>query len=194
MTRTEKTVPLCRRRHRFSSGSLSPEKPSQRACFTEEKPMASAEDHMRRCIELARMAQQNGDTPVGSLIVRAGQVIAEGIESVKTRMDVSAHAEIEAIRKACSTLKSLDLRGCVLYTTAESCWMCSYAIRQTNIGTVVMGASVPSVGGVTSRHPILADPAASLNSKPPRVVASSLRAQCESLRQKRKPSEARRDR
>jgi len=84
---------------------------------------------MRRAIALARIALANGDTPVGSLVVHKRKVIAEGIESVKTQMDVSGHAELIAIRNACSALQTFDLSGCMLCTTAEPCFMCSHALR-----------------------------------------------------------------
>jgi tRNA(adenine34) deaminase len=98
------------------------------------------EHFMRRCIELARLAQATGDAPVGSLVVRDGAVIAEGVESVKRRGDVTAHAEIEAIRLACEHIGSLDLSGCTLYTSVEPCPMCAYAIRLARVGGVVAGA------------------------------------------------------
>ncbi|HET8668501.1 MAG TPA: nucleoside deaminase [Terriglobales bacterium] len=144
--------------------------------------MQTPEDYMWRCIELARMARQAGDTPVGSLIVRDAKVIAEGIEAIKARRDITAHAEIEAIRNACQALGSLDLRGCILYTTAEPCWMCSYAIRHTGVSGVVIGAPVASVGGVSSRHPILTDSALECWPTAPAVTCGILRAECQSLK------------
>ena len=120
--------------------------------------MESPDDFMLRCIELGRMAKQSDDAPVGSLIVCEGKLLSEGLESVRRTMDPTAHAEIEAIRAACRVLKSLDLRRCTLYTTAEPCWMCSYAIRSVRISHVVIGAPVPYVGGATSHHSILTDP------------------------------------
>ncbi|MDE3110155.1 MAG: nucleoside deaminase [Acidobacteriota bacterium] len=140
---------------------------------------------MRRCIELGRQAKQNGDSPVGSLIACEGRILGEGIESVKRKMDLTAHAEIEAIRAACRRLKSLDLRGCSLYTTAEPCWMCSYLIRRTRVSHVVIGAPVPYVGGATSRHPILTDPKIECWPESPAVTWSELREECENLMQKR---------
>src|SRR6185437_15369588 len=143
--------------------------------------MEPSDDFMLRCIELGRAAEQKGDTPIGSIVVREGRVIGEGIESVKVSMDFTAHAEIQAIRAACRSLKSFDLRGCSLYTTAEPCWMCSYAIRRTGIGHVVIGAPVPHVGGVTSRHSILTDPNITGWPEPPTITWSNLRAECENL-------------
>lgn len=138
--------------------------------------------YMQRCIELAQRARQSGDTPVGSLIVRNDQVIGEGVEAVRSRLDVTAHAEIEAIRRACYSVHSLDLAGSVLYTTAEPCWMCSYAIRQTRISQVVIGRTVPSVGGFSSRHPILADPDIECWPSPPLVTSGVLGPECEKLK------------
>lgn len=143
--------------------------------------MKPSDHFMRRCIELGRIAKQNGESPVGSIIVCEGQILGEGIESVKTRMDVTAHAEVEAIRAASGKLKSLDLRGCSLYTTAEPCWMCSYVIRRTRISHVVIGIPVPHVGGATSRYPILTDPKIECWPELPAVSWSSLREECESL-------------
>lgn len=67
------------------------------------------ETFMRRAIELAKIALSKGDTPVGSLTVRDGRILAEGIEAVKTRIDISAHVEMIAIRQACRALGTLDL-------------------------------------------------------------------------------------
>jgi tRNA(Arg) A34 adenosine deaminase TadA len=83
---------------------------------------------MRRCLELAETAAMAGDTAVGALIVRDGEVVAEGVERTRTILDPSAHAEVEAIRAACQRLDTLDLRGCVLYSTVEPCVLCGYAI------------------------------------------------------------------
>ena len=87
------------------------------------------EAFMRRCLDLAQGARQRGDAPVGALIVRDGQVIAEAGERVDSALDIAGHAEIVAIRLACQVLGSLDLTGCILYTNAEPCVMCGYAIR-----------------------------------------------------------------
>ncbi len=116
------------------------------------------EEYMRRCRQLAQEALRGGDAPVGSLVLREGRIIAEGVEGVKARKDVTAHAEIIAIRKACAVLGMLDLSGCTLYTTTEPCLMCSYAIRQTRISQVVTEKPTEKGGGVTSQYSILKDP------------------------------------
>ncbi len=93
--------------------------------------MMTDEKLMRQCLDLARVASEKGDSLVGSLIVQDGRIVAQGIEAVKSRNGPNAHAEIEALRSACESLRTLDLSGSVLYTNVEPCWMCTYAIRQT---------------------------------------------------------------
>lgn len=127
-------------------------------------------EYMRRCHQLAEKAVRGGDTPVGSLVMRDGQIIAEGVEGVKAQMDVTAHAEIIAIRKTCAALGTIDLSGTTLYTTTEPCLMCSYAIRQTRISRVVIEERTGKGGGVTSRYPILKDESFPVGGPPPEIV------------------------
>ena len=116
-----------------------------------------AQKWMRRCLELAQQAREQGDAPVGAVIVREGCIVAEGVEAVRVLRDVTAHAELIALRRACQTLGTTDLAGCVLCTNVEPCWMCSFAIREAGIRAVILGAPVADIGGVTSRYPILSD-------------------------------------
>lgn len=81
--------------------------------------MANDEDFMRRCLQLGRMSLIAGEAPVGSLIVIGGKIIAEAGESVKSKTDPTAHAEIEAVRAASEKLGALDLRDATLYTNVE---------------------------------------------------------------------------
>ncbi len=113
--------------------------------------------YMRRCVELAEMAAQAGDTAVGALIVRGDEIVGEGVERTRAARDPSAHAEVEAIRQACQRLDTLDLRGCSLYTTVEPCVLCGYAIRRTGIGRVFYGVPAGQAGAWTSSYAILAD-------------------------------------
>jgi tRNA(adenine34) deaminase len=148
-------------------------------------------DYMRRAIELARIAGANGDTPVGSLVVHKGRVISEGFEVVRKRMDISGHAELIAIRNACSALQTLDLSGCTLYTTAEPCFMCSYAVRQTHINKVIIGGPASKAGGISSHHPILRDAQIAGWGEPPDIIAGILQAECLALRAQAIPAGAR---
>lgn len=136
---------------------------------------------MRRAIKLAKIARDHGDSPVGSVLVRKEKMISEGTEAVKLKGDVSAHAELIAIREACRILQTFDLSGYVLYTTAEPCFMCSHAIRQTRISTVVIGRLTLQKGGYSSHHPILTDPEILGWGEPPEVIFGILEAECRAL-------------
>jgi tRNA(adenine34) deaminase len=140
------------------------------------------ESYMRLCLKLAGIARERGEVPVGSVIVRDGAVIAEGIEGVRAQLDVAHHAEMEAIRRTCQILQTLDLSECTLYTSAEPCFMCSYAIRACRISTVVFGAPVNAVGGSSSHFPVLSTSAVPSWGPPPKIVQGILREECEATR------------
>ena len=80
---------------------------------------------LARCEVLARMAADRRESPVGSLIVLAGAIIGEGIEAARESGDITAHAEVEAIRAAVKR-HGPDLSAATLYTTHEPCLLCSY--------------------------------------------------------------------
>jgi tRNA(adenine34) deaminase len=141
--------------------------------------MTTDDEMMRQCLGLARVASEKGDSPVGSLIVKSGRIVARGIEAVKARSDPTAHAEIEALRSACEKLRTLDLSGSVLYTNVEPCWMCSYAIRQTHIARVVFGLRDDKVGGLSSKFRVLVDDALKLPL--PEIEAEILHEECRLL-------------
>jgi tRNA(adenine34) deaminase len=108
--------------------------------MTANSQQSEHEHYMRLCIALAWRARDTKDTPVGSIIVQGGAILAEGVEAVHGHQDVTAHAEIEAVRAACKKLGSLDLTGSTLYTSVEPCVMCAYAIRLARVSAVVAGA------------------------------------------------------
>lgn len=140
------------------------------------------ESFMRLCLRLAETARERGEAGVGSVLVRNGSVIAEGIEGVRGHYDIARHAEMEAIRRSCEILETLDLSECALYTTVEPCFMCSYAIRACRIGTVVFGAPVHTVGGFSSQFRVLSTNAVPGWGPPPRIVQGILREECEAAR------------
>ncbi len=146
------------------------------------------ERYMRLCLKLAGMARERGEVPVGSVVVRDSAVIAEGIEAVRAQYDIANHAEMEAIRRACQILQTLDLSGCTLYSSAEPCFMCSYAIRACRISTVVFGAPVNTVGGSSSHFPVLSTSAVPNWGPPPKIVQGILREECEATRNVPQPS------
>ncbi|MFN0070200.1 MAG: nucleoside deaminase [Chloroflexota bacterium] len=137
---------------------------------------------MQRCIELARLSTERGDHPFGSLITRDGELLAEGLNSVITELDASAHAETVAMRNACRIVGALDLRGATLYTSCEPCWICSCVIRELRIDRVVFALTSPKGGGYSSaRYPILVDAAIERYGPPPRVEVGLLAEQSQML-------------
>ena len=136
---------------------------------------------MQRCIELAYIAKSRGESPVGSIIVRNGKIIGEGIEASKANLDITFHAEIEAIRKASQFLQSQDLSECILYTTHEPCIMCSYMIRHTKINTIVSALSTGEYGGFSSEHPLLLDTSIVKWGNPPVLISGVLKDECGEL-------------
>jgi tRNA(adenine34) deaminase len=97
----------------------------------------SDEQWMRRAIELG---QQNPGSPIGCVIVLDGQVIGEAHNEVEPDNDPTAHAEIVAMRRACTALGAQQLAGATLYSTLQPCGMCSMASIWAKIGRIVYGA------------------------------------------------------
>jgi len=136
---------------------------------------------MRRCIELGSIAKQRGESPVGALLALDGEVIAEGIESVKAKSDITCHAEVEAIRNALQTAAAADLANCVLVTTHEPCIMCSYVIRHYRIATVAFAIATGEIGGCTSNLPVLTDTSIQRWAAPPVILPGILEDECRRL-------------
>lgn len=105
------------------------------------KSFFAHEHFMLLAIEQAKMAKTFGDWPFGSVVVFQGKVIGEGKAEDKTKGDVTDHAELVAIRKACRTLGTNNLKDCIIYCTNEPCLMCAAGIFQANIPQVIIGAS-----------------------------------------------------
>jgi len=143
---------------------------------------SSHELYMRRCLELAAAALQAGEAAVGTLIVRGEELVAEAAERVMTGLDVAGHSEVLAVRLACQHLKTFDLSGCILYTSVEPCWMCSYAIRQTGISQVIIGLTTLDKGGFSSKYPILTASDIPGWSPPPLVITGILAKEAAALR------------
>ena len=99
------------------------------------------EDYMHLALTLAREAAENGEVPVGCVVAGPdGAVIGRGRNRRAERGDATAHAEIEAIREACAARGDWRLDGCALYVTLEPCPMCTGAIINARIPTLVFGA------------------------------------------------------
>ncbi len=101
--------------------------------------MNHSQKFMQRAIELSIDNIDKGGGPFGAVIVRNGQIIAEAGNSVTNDNDPTAHAEVNAIRKASKQLQSFDLSDCEIYTSCEPCPMCLGAIYWSGIKTVYYG-------------------------------------------------------
>ncbi|MFQ5604061.1 MAG: nucleoside deaminase [bacterium] len=102
----------------------------------------SDEKYMEMAIEQARIGMANGQTPFGACIVKNGEVISCVHNVVWESTDITAHAEVHAIRKACQKLNLIDLTGCTIYSTCEPCPMCFSACHWAKISRIVYGARI----------------------------------------------------
>lgn len=105
---------------------------------------------MQIALEQAKLAESLGEVPVGALIVKDGEIIAAAHNQPIGLHDPSAHAEIQAIRKAAKILGNYRLVDCTLYVTLEPCVMCTGAIQHARIAQLVYGAHDPKTGACGS--------------------------------------------
>jgi tRNA(adenine34) deaminase len=101
------------------------------------------ENHMRRALELARRAQEEGEVPIGALVVLRDEVLGEGWNRPIAGHDPTAHAEIQALRAAAKRQGNYRLTGATLYVTLEPCDMCVGAMFHARIARTVYGAKDP---------------------------------------------------
>jgi tRNA(adenine34) deaminase len=121
--------------------------------------MQNNEELMRAALDVARIAAQTGDVPVGAIVINAeGVVIGKGFNEREANNDPTAHAEVVAIRNAASRLQKSRLDGCTLIVTLEPCAMCAGAIAQSRISKVIFGAWDEKAGAVGSVWDVLRDP------------------------------------
>ena len=116
---------------------------------------------MDRAIELAKKAGNLGEVPVGAVIVKDGEIIAEGYNKREQKQNALSHAELEAINNACNALGDWRLDGCTMYVTLEPCPMCTGAIINARIKEVVFGAYDKNCGCMDSAINITSLPFAS---------------------------------
>lgn len=101
---------------------------------------------MQKALELAGVAGNQGEVPVGAVIVKGGQVVGHGYNRSITTMDPTAHAEITALRDAANKLNNYRLLGCTLYVTLEPCLMCIGALFHARIKRLVYAAKDSKTG------------------------------------------------
>ena len=138
-----------------------------------ETTLEKDEKYMRLALEEAKLALEADEVPVGAIIVAGGRIVGRGHNLVETLTDVTAHAEIQAITAASSTIGGKYLHDCTLYVTVVPCPMCAGALAWSQIGRIVYGASDPKRGFSTISDNMLH----------PRTVltAGVLREECEAL-------------
>ncbi len=116
-------------------------------------------DWMRRALALAARAEQEGEVPVGAVVVRAGEVLGEGWNRPIAAHDPTAHAEILALRAASTQVRDYRLGGTTLYVTLEPCPMCAAAMAHARIARLVFGAWDPQQGAAGSAFNLVVAPA-----------------------------------
>ena len=110
------------------------------------------EEFMRAAIEEAKKAAKRREAPIGAVIVKGGRIISRGHNRRETGHNAAAHAEVEAITRACRRLRGWRLSGCTMYVTLEPCPMCAGAIINSRLDRVVYGAPDPK--GEDGNRPI----------------------------------------
>ena len=119
---------------------------------------------MRHALKLAQRARDLGEVPVGALITRGDELVAEDWNQPVASHDPSAHAEMVVIREAAKLTRNYRLTGLTLYVTLEPCVMCAGAIIHARLARLVYGAPDPKAGAVNSVYDLIAQPR--LNHKP----------------------------
>ncbi|MGF7229675.1 MAG: nucleoside deaminase [Candidatus Saccharibacteria bacterium] len=103
------------------------------------------EAYMREAIKIAKETEAQGGAAIGAILVKDGEIIAVGHSLPGLTFDATAHGETTAIRAACQNLKTINLDGCMLYSTLESCGMCLSAAVWSNLSACYFGAYASDV-------------------------------------------------
>ncbi len=114
------------------------------------EPVVVDERRMREALKLAGKAAEDGEVPVGAVIVHEGQVIARAHNQVEMLRDATAHAEMIALTQAAEALDNWRLEGAEIYVTLEPCAMCTGALVLSRISRIVYGADDPNAGACGS--------------------------------------------
>ncbi len=115
------------------------------------------EYYMRMAIEAAKVAEENGDVPIGAVIVKDGKIIGRAYNQREQLQDPTAHAEIIALTQAAAAVENWHLDGCTIYVTLEPCPMCAGALVLARLDRLVYGCDDPKTGAVKSLYNIVTD-------------------------------------
>lgn len=113
--------------------------------------------YMQTAIKQAEIAEENGDVPIGVVIVHNNQIIAKAYNQREQLQDPTAHAEIIALTQAAAALENWHLNGCTIYVTLEPCPMCAGALVLSRMDRLVYGCDDPKAGAVKSLYNIVTD-------------------------------------
>ena len=119
--------------------------------------MATDYDFMKIALAEAESRYRRGEVPVGAVLVREGNILAQAHNSPISTNDPSAHAEMLVLRKAGEILGNYRMAGTELYVTIEPCIMCAGAIVHARVERVIFGARDPKCGAVVSLYNVLDD-------------------------------------
>ena len=115
------------------------------------------EHYMRMAIDAAHIAEENGDVPIGAVIVHNSRIVAKAYNQREQLQDPTAHAEIIALTQAAAALENWHLNDCTIYVTLEPCPMCAGALVLSRIDRLVYGCDDPKTGAVKSLYNIVTD-------------------------------------
>ncbi|MHC4574433.1 MAG: tRNA adenosine(34) deaminase TadA [Planctomycetota bacterium] len=115
------------------------------------------EKFMKLAVEAARIAEENGDVPIGAVIVYQDRIIAKAYNQREQLQDPTAHAEIVALTQAAEFVGSWRLEGCTMYVTLEPCCMCAGALVLARLDRLVYGCDDPKAGACKSLYNIVQD-------------------------------------
>jgi tRNA(adenine34) deaminase len=115
------------------------------------------ENFMRIAIEQARVAEENGDVPIGAVIVCENRIVGKAYNQREQLQDPTAHAEIIALTQAAAALGNWHLNGCTIYVTLEPCPMCAGALVLSRMDRLVYGCDDPKTGACKSLYNIVQD-------------------------------------
>ena len=142
----------------------------------------SDEDWMRAAIEAARRGIEQGQTPFGAAIVRGDQLVVASHNVVWENTDITAHAEVTAIRVACHSLNAVDLTGCTIFSTCEPCPMCFSACHWARLDRIAYGAAIADAAAAGFNElPVSNLELKRLGRSRVEIVADVLRDECREL-------------
>jgi len=123
----------------------------------EETQAQKDQQYLRAAITAAKIAEENGDVPIGAVIVYQNRIIAKAYNQREQLQDPTAHAEIIALTQAAAALENWHLNGCTMYVTLEPCPMCAGALVLSRMDRLVYGCDDPKTGACKSLYNIVTD-------------------------------------